>query len=385
MVVAVVGTLGKMLTLVYFIPIVIIGIAGNMWVIFSVVRILYKTWSPVNNVFKHMSLYILILSIADMFVLCMVPLLITYFIGGSWQFGFIGCKLFFAVENVNKLLSVAILAVMSFERFLAISRPFNWCCCRIRRKRVSNVLVVVFLLLFSIILLCLPIIHYAETTPTTYFDYETHEPVSVILCGAALPDEVMSTFITYMFFLGFMSPVFFITICYYFLIRHLKKNDGRNMFVTSYTTKVVHSVLRVVIFHFVCWTPFWMFVFVPLLSYFGVMDFPFQDTKEWQTMRMISSFLPYLNSAGNWIFYAAMNRELRETVTVIGRKSKMLSKLPACKRSSSELKRVIMRNFMLRNPSSGKDSGNSFTDDNNNQLPEFVLIKDIIDNQISSV
>uniref|UniRef100_A0A915CNP8 G-protein coupled receptors family 1 profile domain-containing protein n=1 Tax=Ditylenchus dipsaci TaxID=166011 RepID=A0A915CNP8_9BILA len=341
------STIDRFLIVAYFLPVFCVGMAGNFWVIYSVVKILYKTWSPVNNVFKHMSLYILSLSIADMFVLCMVPMLISYFIGGSWQFGFIGCKLFFAVENVNKLLSVAILAVMSFERFLAVSRPFHWCCCRIRRKRISNVLVVVMLLLVVIVILCMPMIYYAETS-VVYIYSNGSMLDGTVICGSNLPDSVMSFFIIYMFCLGFVFPLLFITLCYFFLIRHLRKNDGKNHFVTSYTTRVVRSVLRVVLFHFACWSPFWLFVLIPMLSYFGVVEFSFLESEYSQTIRMISSFLPYLNSAGNWIFYAAMNRELRETVTVISRKSRMLSSLPACKRTSTELNLHNLRNFWLR-------------------------------------
>uniref|UniRef100_A0A914MR33 G-protein coupled receptors family 1 profile domain-containing protein n=1 Tax=Meloidogyne incognita TaxID=6306 RepID=A0A914MR33_MELIC len=163
---------------------------GNLWVILSVLRILHKTRSPVNYTFRHMAMYILSLSIADIAVLCMVPMLLSYFLDGHWRFGLIGCKIFFTVENINKLLSVAILTIMSFERFLAVSRPFYWLCCRIRRKRVSNALGVVLVLLFFSVLLCSPMIYYADLKPLELlYDDGSVESSTQTLCGSDLPDH----------------------------------------------------------------------------------------------------------------------------------------------------------------------------------------------------
>ncbi|VDK49865.1 unnamed protein product [Anisakis simplex] len=78
----------------------------------------------------------------------------------------------------------------------------------------------------------------------------------------------------------------------------------------SYARNVVHSILRVVIFHFVCWTPFWFFVLIPMLSFFNISISSLLSSRWVATLRLLSSFLPYINSAGNWIFYAALNREL---------------------------------------------------------------------------
>ena len=58
----------------------------------------------------------------------MLPITLSYFILGTWPFGKIGCKMFFAMERVNKLVSIALLMVMCFERFYAVSRQNKLIC-----------------------------------------------------------------------------------------------------------------------------------------------------------------------------------------------------------------------------------------------------------------
>uniref|UniRef100_A0A1I7YJK4 G_PROTEIN_RECEP_F1_2 domain-containing protein n=1 Tax=Steinernema glaseri TaxID=37863 RepID=A0A1I7YJK4_9BILA len=311
-----------------------IGFAGNLWVIISLVRILYRTWSPLNSIFQHISLYILSLSIVDLLVLMMIPMLLVYFVNGSWDFGFVACKIFWTVENVNKLLSVAILAVMSFERYVAVCKPFQWFCCRTRH----NVLLVLTVLLFFIVLLCMPIIYYADTTRHNIMVNDTVADVKVS-CSSDLPDAILPVFILYMFVFGFLLPALFISLCYIFLIKHISKKTppGKAMLVSSYTNRVVRSILRVVIFHFACWTPFWIFVLVPMLSFFNISNWHFLHSQTLAVIRLITSFLPYINSAGNWIFYAALNREMRENVTEHRRRIDLKARSSKCPSKDSSL------------------------------------------------
>jgi len=70
--------LEKTLLLVYFVPVLLTGLIGNAWVILSVIRV-YKTSSPTTSeAFKHMSLYILFLSCADLCVSINIAMAIRY-------------------------------------------------------------------------------------------------------------------------------------------------------------------------------------------------------------------------------------------------------------------------------------------------------------------
>ncbi|TKR73058.1 hypothetical protein L596_020414 [Steinernema carpocapsae] len=263
----------------------------------------------------------------------MIPMLLVYFVNGSWDFGFVACKIFWTVENVNKLLSVAILAVMSFERYVAVCKPFQWFCCRTRH----NVVYVLGILLFFIVLLCMPIIYYADTTEHVILTANGTIADIKVSCSSDLPDAILPVFILYMFVFGFLLPALFVSLCYIFLIKHIssKTPPGKAMLVSSYTNRVVRSILRVVIFHFACWTPFWIFVLVPMLSFFNISNWAFLHSPSLAIIRLLTSFLPYINSAGNWIFYAALNREMRENVTEHRRRTDLKSRTsPASKESS---------------------------------------------------
>ncbi|KAI6197684.1 putative G-protein coupled receptor C06G4.5 [Aphelenchoides besseyi] len=292
------------LVLIFFIPCFFCGVTGNFYVIIQ----LKRSWKQ-RTTYTQMNSYIFLLCIADLCVLFMSPIVVSYFILETFVFGEIGCKLYFGIENINKLLSVAILVLMSIERFFVICRPFDSGFCRSNRKSASSGLVAVLILFLIIVILCFPIIYYAEIIEMVDLKLDGSLEHLGTVCRSALPDNLMTFFIGYMFMLGFIVPGFIVFTCYFFLIRHLRRNNQRwSSSLSRYSTRVrsvVRSVLTVIVFHFICWFGFWLFVIVPIISYHRLFNIDFIiRTKHFQIAQMIASSLPYLNSAGNWIFYS---------------------------------------------------------------------------------
>ncbi|TKR73214.1 hypothetical protein L596_020551 [Steinernema carpocapsae] len=290
------------------------GFVGNLWVIMSLVLILYDNGFPMKSKLKRVSVYVLALSVVDLLVLSMIPMLMHYFLKGAWQFGYIACKLFWTVENVNKLLSIAILTIMTFERYLGVCKPFhrNW-------LRNYNAGIAIVLLLFFIVLLCVPIIYYSGTTEHVILTSNMSVADTKWSCSSDLPDSILPYFILYMFVFGFVSPVIFITLCYVFIIYSInvkskRRASTRNVIkANTSSNRVIRSILWVVVFHFVCWTPFWAAVLLTLNTTSNLTEYFVVSPRILAMIRLVTSFLPYINSAGNWIFYAAFNREIQQT------------------------------------------------------------------------
>ncbi|KAI3411842.1 hypothetical protein GPALN_001905 [Globodera pallida] len=316
-------------------------VSGNSWLILSVIRVLSHQWLPINLLFRQISLYILTLAVVDLAVDMSIPMLVSYTLTSNWKFGTIGCKLFFAIENVNKLLSVMVLASMSVERFIAVCRPLQWLGIRISQKRLSNAFTLLGFMLGTVAILCTPMIYFAQANHYMLIFPDESVEMEDATCGSQLPDSLLPFFISYMLLFGFVVPLPLIAVCYFFIIRHIRRKPRGSV---TYTARAVRSILRVVIFHFICWTPFWLSVLLPLLSHLKLiwMD-TFLNSHGARFGRMLTCFLPYLNSSMNWIFYGIMNRQLRETGAVTGRRSCMplSANLRSTRTTSTTSKRSI--------------------------------------------
>ncbi len=189
----------------------VVGVSGNCWVIAKLGWTLIRNRNDprsfsINN---HIYKYVLALSIVDLLVLTMIPMLITYLLKGSWQFGYGMCKMFWTIENVNKVLSVAILTIMSFERYLTICRPFKGCHYRPR----FSVITVLMSSGTLVVLLLAPVINYANTK--AYSRLIDNDTVFVkTICSSDIPDNFLPIFIGYMFTCCFLIPGAVSFMCY---------------------------------------------------------------------------------------------------------------------------------------------------------------------------
>lgn len=104
-------------TVILYILVFLIGIFGNSLVIYVVMR--YSKMQTVTN------MYILNLAIADeLFLVCLVFLIITM-LYKQWLFGKILCKIYMTITSINQFTSSLLLAVMSFDRYIAVCHPIS--------------------------------------------------------------------------------------------------------------------------------------------------------------------------------------------------------------------------------------------------------------------
>ena len=108
-------------SLVFMAIIFVLGVFCNL---LTVCVISFMKRSPSSTY----DLLIISLSISDLLCVIIVPSIfaygtITHF--QSWAFGLIGCKVLLSVLPVNVTVSQGILILMSIDRYLAISKPFE--------------------------------------------------------------------------------------------------------------------------------------------------------------------------------------------------------------------------------------------------------------------
>ncbi|KAK6759569.1 hypothetical protein RB195_021258 [Necator americanus] len=221
----------------------------------------------------------------------------------SWPFGSALCHFYHGTETTGKYASVLFVVLLAADRYLAMCKTDA--CARFRNYRVAMILST---LAWVIAIVCsLPLYLYAKEAtfgvrPKNATDGEYLNKTFCLVHWPSTP--AAQWYITTCSILIFILPVLVIFYCYYQVFCKLREAaKGSRRLQRSTTTRapyqrVTRSVQRVVLFHLLCWTPFWLF---NLFS--SIFRVRITSQLERIVVNIIHLF-PYVNCALNPLLYA---------------------------------------------------------------------------------
>lgn len=141
-------------------------------------------------------------------------------------------------------------------------------------------------------------------------------------CTFILEPNLMAAFTWYIFAFGFCVPslliIYFYARVLTYIHSHAKSFQTRQSQIP--VKRVTFLTLSIVVFFFVCWTPYWSNV---MYSYF----YKSSDIGGEPYLLLVLHTLVYVNSSFNWIFYAFLNKHLRESRESLSEQNQLL-KMP---------------------------------------------------------
>ncbi|WKX96456.1 hypothetical protein Q1695_012697 [Nippostrongylus brasiliensis] len=299
---------------------ILIGIFGNIWVICSIARSrkprgLLGHTSPSDR----LRAYISVLAIVDLTVLMVLFVRTIYLVVPHLMLDTNSCRAMFVIEQAVKLGSLTLLSCISIERYITIRKPF---CGEVRKRFIKMTPIVALLLLTAVIVAILVQVHVVVTTADGLNCTRSNRGRTIPRLGA------------YLTAIAFLSNLTIISVNYGQIVRHVRRkftkrkarvvahSRTRESLVTEprYMKEMTNAIIRVFVFHVVCWLPSCLIQFLPdtaLVSELITSIRLFNNFSDFGAMRwtiFAANWLTYANAAGNWIFYAAMNRELRSLI-----------------------------------------------------------------------
>nr|CRZ22563.1 BMA-NPR-31 [Brugia malayi] len=295
-----------------------IGIIGNLWVICSVIRnIRPQTNGWLRRPSDCLRSHIFVLAFVDFIVVCSLALRIVYIWDETLTFEIWNCRGLYFIEQLSKMLSMFCIACISIGRYITIRKPFNN---QIRRHFYRGFPAVPLLLCFPILI---PIIFTMKTIDVTSDRWDCRisndnawNRLTGLLVGAC-----------------FILLVMLISANYAEIVRHVHRKFSRRKARQSessnskhyhlseprYVREMTSSIVRVAVFHMICWLPFCFIAVIPTetcsLVLVSIRTISRINEHAWVLWILIlANWLTYLNSALNWIFYVVLNRDLRELI-----------------------------------------------------------------------
>ncbi|GMR33774.1 hypothetical protein PMAYCL1PPCAC_03969, partial [Pristionchus mayeri] len=251
------------------------------------------------------NVYMIGLCLADFIYLTNLTLVAaTQLSDKSWPFGSVICTLYHGTETTGKYASVLFVVLLAADRYCAMCRA-TWC------ARYRNYQTAIFLSVcawFVAFLFALPLYTYADQVYVRFKE----TGATVIYCIANWPNSNSARwYISISSICLFAAPMVFIIYFYYHILIKLREAvKGSKRLQRASSTRapyqrVTRLVLWVVIFHVICWSPFWLFNLFSSI-------FKTRITTHFERIVVnILHLFPYVNCALNPLLYAAHAENFR--------------------------------------------------------------------------
>jgi hypothetical protein len=249
------------------------------------------------------NVYMISLCLADfLYLINLTMVAATQLNNKSWMFGGVLCTVYHGSETTGKYASVAFVVLLAIDRYCAMCRADL--CARYRSYRCA--------LTASAIAWTLAL---AAASPLFAFAELMELPrrgVHALLCIAKWPSgESARWYIIFSSVLIFALPLGVIIFCYYHILGRLRDavKGSRRLHRAPSSRAPYHRVTRlvlwVVVFHVICWSPFWLFNLFSSISRMQI------STRTDRIIVNIIHLFPYVNCALNPLLYAVHAENFR--------------------------------------------------------------------------
>ncbi|KAH7709678.1 CRE-NPR-16 protein [Aphelenchoides avenae] len=287
----------------------ILVVVGTINLLIIFVILVRPTIRTITNV------YIVSLCLANFIYLINLTLVVaTQFNDKSWPFGATLCHIYHGTETTGKYASVLFVVLLAADRYAVMCQP-DFCARYRSYSRAVRLSIGAWIIAIAA---ASPLYIFSRVGVLVDDQKETY------LCIASWP-----TIATARWYIGLSSvfvfavPLALIVFCYYNIINKLRNAAKGRMRLAnrlgakrrSPYHKVTLLVLWVVVFHVLCWSPFWFFNLLSAI-------FRLRITTHYD--RLLINFihlLPYFNCALNPIVYAVQAENVRTAFSALSWRS----------------------------------------------------------------
>ncbi len=301
------------------------ALAGNIWVTFLLSRQLYAALRHscacgVRRNVVHPSpclLNLLVLSIADI----VAAIALIFFIFDITEAdSFLNdhlCKLYWFCEGFHRFLDPYLLLTLAVDRYCGVCRPGEP-----RWRQPCTVIAVLFVSCLVPAAFILVALFFSGLARGVLDANTLHIRAACML--AMEPRNARRLFFLSQLVLIYLAPMLAIAALYTLVIRTLWKRSAPARQISHVPLKrVTLTAVGLVLFHFVCWTPYWLGSLYfklttdqtannsyPLLWIHNPSAASFADGYWQSSMVHLIQAVSFLQPATNWFLYVYMNKQL---------------------------------------------------------------------------